>query len=160
MNNDILNAILKNTYTLTQLKKRVRILKAYLISQLFTDDREASLFTEQDLAYLRTLEPSFYQQFNKDNLYPIFAELEKTISQFSPLYLYLPFESDNQANSQIGLFLQKVFGRSILFEVKYDPSLIVGCALSWQGIYRDYSLRAKIEERKGEILENFKKFLR
>jgi hypothetical protein len=155
---NILNVILTNTYTLAQIKKRIRILKDYLISQLFRGIRPS--LNEKDLAYLRSLEPSFYQQFNKDNLYPIFADLEKRISQFIPLYLYLPFETDDQVTSQIGQFIQKTYGKLILFDVKYDPALIAGCSISWQGIYRDYSLRKKIEDRKQEILSIVKGFLK
>ena len=49
---------------------------------------------------------------------------------------------------------QTAFGKIV------DPRLIAGAALVWKGVYRDYSLRAKLEQKRQELLEEFRKFLR
>lgn len=76
------------------------------------------------------------------------------------LLIYIAFEADDQTIYQIGMNLKKSFTSITLFDIKVNPALIAGCALSFGGIYRDYSLKAKIEDKKSEILESFKKFLR
>lgn len=157
--NDILFTILKDTYTLTQLKHRLRILKSFLLDSFFAGIK-ANTLPPPDLNWLKSLPPSFYQQFNKDNVYKIFADLENNIKALQPLVVYLSFETDDSSTSQIGIFARKIFGSMLLLDTKFDPNLIAGVALSFKGIYRDYSLRAKIEERKAEILEEFKKYLR
>lgn len=154
-----LSTILNNTFTLTQLKHRVRILKSYLLKALFGGEIEP--LSTADLNWLKSLPTPFYQQFNKDNTYQILAELENNIQKIIPLIIYLPFETDDQAILNISIFVRQTFNQpSLVLDIKYDPNLIAGCALSWKGVYKDYSLRARIEERKGETLESFKKFLR
>lgn len=155
---NILDAILKDTYTLTQLKHRVRILKSYLINQLFAQTKLE--LGAEDLTWLNELGAPFYKMFNKDNVYQIFSKLEDEISKLPLLNIYLSFVTEARANSEIGQYIRKSFGKILLFDTKYDPSLVAGCALSWNGIYKDYSLKAKIEEKKVQILESFKKFLR
>ena len=158
--NEILTILLKNTFTLTQLKHRVRLLKSYLEKTFFANQGQAEPLTPLDLNWLKSLPDSFYQGFNKDNIYEIFTGLENQINKLPLLTLYLSFEPDDAATEQIGVFAGKTFENHPLLDIKYDPNLIAGGALSWKGIYKDYSLRAKIDERKPELLENFKKFLR
>ena len=155
---EVLNAILKDTYTYTHLKHRLRVLKSYLISKLFTSTPPPLETSDDD--WLNSLQPNFYQQFNKDNVYQIFSDLEAKIAQSPKLLVYIPFTAPYQTVAQIGQFIRSLFGKDLLFDTKFNPDLIAGCAISWHGVYRDYSLRAKIDQRKGEILESFKKFLR
>lgn len=155
----ILATILNTTYTLTQLKHRVKVLKSFLETQLFTNKHQQELNNE-DLAWLTSLGGDFYKQFNKDNIYKKFSEIDKKVAEFSPLLIYLPFETNNQVISEIGQYLRSNFKFVYLFDAKFDSRLIAGCALSWKGVLRDYSLRSRIDQRKEEVLRSFKKFLR
>lgn len=156
---DILTTILKNTYSLTQLKHRLRVLKSYLSSRLFGRESKEE-FATQDSTWLSSLPPGFLQQFNKDNISGIFNEMETKINKLKTLTMYLPFDADEQTLAQIGDMVRKTFTSLIVLDIKFDPNLIAGTALSWNGVYKDYSLRSQIDARKGEILESFKKFLR
>lgn len=156
----ILNTILKDTYTLTQLKHRFKILKSYLEKTLFGGELEEAL-AKEDLDFLKTLPDDLFRQFNKDNAYSVFTGLENKINQLIPLTIYLPFTADEEVMAQIGSSARTTLQNPhLILDSKYDPLLIAGCALSWKGIYKDYSLKARIEEKKGEVLEGFKKFLR
>lgn len=155
----ILNTILKNTYSLTALKHRLRVLKSYLSSQFFQGESNEE-FAASDSTWLSSLSPSFFQQFTKDNISEIFNDLESRINKLKILTMYLPFDADELTLSRIGEFARKNFNSLLVLDMKFDPNLIAGCALSWGGIYKDYSLRSQIDQRKGEILESFKKFLR
>lgn len=88
------------------------------------------------------------------------TDLENNISKLQVLILYLPFEVNDRIVEQIGQKTRIIFSQLLLLDIKYDPSLIAGCALVWKGILRDYSLKAKIEQEKAQILESFKKYLR
>lgn len=160
MDQEILNAIFKDTYSLAQLKHRVNILKSNLCKAFFNGSGETVQLSVQDSNWLKSLPESFYKKFNKDNVYKIFTDIEKETVTLPVLTLHLTFEPDDAALSQIGAFARKTFGIPLILDIKLDPQLIAGAALAWKGVMRDYSLRAKIEEKKAEITEGFKKFLR
>ena len=155
----ILDIILSDTYTLSSIKHRVRILKAYLISQIFTSPEYQDV-QSNDLIWLRALGKDFYKQFNQSNIYSIFDLIEAKIDKMEPLYVYLPFIADDQVDTAIGQYIRSSVGHNLLYETKFDPNLVAGCGLSFKGVYKDYSLRSKIEAKKSEILDSFKKFLR
>lgn len=156
---DNLATILKDTYSLSQLKHRLRILKNSLLKTFFGSS-EVKLNPE-DQSWLKTLSPTFYQKFTKDNVYETLSGLDKTASSLSTLTLYLSFEPDNITTSQIGSFARKTLNSpALLLDIKLDPRLIAGTALSWKGVYKDYSLRAQLAVKKQELWEEFKKFLR
>lgn len=156
-----LNIILKDTYSLTQLKHRLNILKSYLLKAFFGNQEVAAPLPNEDLNWLKSLPETFYQQFNKDNVYTIFDNLQIQVTKLTPLTIHLTFEPDSVTLAQIGAYARQAFGNNLLIlEIKFDPRLIAGCSLVWKGVLRDYSLRAKIGERKAEIVTNFKKFLR
>lgn len=156
----ILEAILKDTFTLTQFKTRVRLLKNYLLKTFFGGEIQSLQPSIQDLTWLKSLSPSFYQKFNKDNVYSEFSSLEQESSKLKILTIYITFEADDDSLRQTGIFARKMFGSSMLLDIKLNPNLIGGAALVWKGVYRDYSVLSKIEAKKAEILESFKKFLR
>lgn len=162
----ILNTILSNTYTVTALKSRLNVLKSYLSQHFFGAQQQQGEtvntvnMEHKDLAWLKSLSSEFFQNFNKDNMYNIFAELEKGINELKTLTIYLTFEPDDTSLANIGSFARKLFGNYLLLDTKFDPNLIAGPALVWKGIYKDYSLRSKIEQKKTEILDSFKQYLR
>lgn len=147
----ILPVILQDTYTLSQLKHKLSDLKSHLLE---------NFFGTPDQTWLKSVPLKILQAFNKDNVYEIFTSLEIQISKLPTLTVYLTFEADDQALAQIGQFTRKTLNPALLLDIKYDPNLIAGAALVWKGVYKDYSLRSRIEEKKGEILEGFKKYLR
>lgn len=172
--------ILKDTYSTTQLKHRLRILKAELVNKFFGGGPEdgynpglgnAALkgnkpglnigsLSPQDQNWLKSLPADFYKKFNKSNVYKIFSDLESKISNIPTLTLYLTFEPDESTLEQIGNFARKMFGPNLMLDIKLDLTLIAGAALGWKGVLRDYSIKTQIEAKKGEILESFKRFLR
>lgn len=160
MDQDILNTILNDTFSLSQLNHRLRILKSNLLKKLFGGEAENLTLSTQDLDWLKSQSSDFYQKFNKDNVYQIFSQIEKEIAKLPTLTMYLTFEADEATLAQIGTFARKTFGLPLILNIKLDPTLIAGTALVWKGVIRDYSLRTKIESKKAEILEEFKKFLR
>ena len=97
------------------------------------------------------------------------SELESTIDQIKTLSIYLAFEPDSNSLILIGKYIRKNFPIAqkstsiklpLLLDIKYDRSLIAGTALVWNGIYKDFSVKSIIEEKKQIILDSFKKYLR
>lgn len=157
----LLNTILKETYTLNQLKHRLSMLKLKFLQYFFGTEKKQSLLSESDLMWLKSLPPDFSKSINQDNVYTVFEDLEKKINSMSVLTMYLTFEPDELSLTQIGEMTRKTFSNlTLILDIKYDPRLLAGAALSFKGMYRDYSLRSRIEERKLAILQSFKKLLR
>lgn len=155
----ILNTILNNTYTLPELKHRINILRTYLAKKFFGAYEDQPLSPE-DQNWINNLPTELLESFNKTNLYEILKTVEEKAFDTQVLTLYLPFEATGQTVKLIADKTRGILHRPVLLEIRYDSVLIAGLALSLNGIYKDYSLRAKIEERKAEILGSFKKFLR
>ena len=153
--------ILKDTYSLNQLEHRLVVLKSFLLQKFFGLEKETNPLTEDDSSWLKSLPNDFLNSFNKDNVYKIFEELEKKLTEIHALIIYLTFEPDDSSLTQIGEFARKTFNNpTLILDIKYDPTLVAGTALSWKGIYRDYSLKSSLEQRKQVVLESFKRFLR
>lgn len=169
MEEKVLNKILENTYTLMEVRRRVNVLKTYLVFKLFDTQNEvdevniqskmSAQFNAEDISWLEDLDKRPFEQLNHNNIYIVFNKIEQMINQSSVLNVYLPFEVNSQIKTIFGQHMRKLFGKVILFDIKYDPNIIAGCALSWQGIYRDYSLRKRIQDNKALLLQNFKKYL-
>lgn len=158
---EIQGSILKDTYSLSQLKHRLRILKANLLKTFFGGEDKEESISPQDLAWLKSLPLAFFQKFTKDNIYQIFSDLDDRAHDLKILTLYLSFEPDENVLSQIGSYARKTFEMpQLLLDIKLDPSLIAGGALSWKGVYRDYSLRSQLALKKNQLWEGFKRFLR
>ena len=155
---NILNTILKNTYTLSQFRKRLKLIDSYFQQKFFQGLGEP--LTAEDAQWFNSLPKSFSDNFTKDNLSEIINKLTETINTMPILTIFLTFEANDKILDQIGPKVRTTFGNNFLIDIKYNPNLIAGCALSWKGIYKDYSLQAIIEERKLAILQSFKKFLR
>lgn len=154
----ILDTILTNTYTVQDLRHRVRLLKSHLENILFGHHREE--LSPEDSSWISSLPESFISQFNKDNIYSSFSELEGQIKTLNPLVLYLTFEAGQEQIEQIGLWVKKKLTQAKVFEIKIDPGLLGGIALVNGGVYKDYSLKSRIQEQEETILAEFKKYIR
>lgn len=111
--------------------------------------------------WLNSLDEKFYARFTKENFYKQLQELETQTKKISPLIVYLAFEPGEGENQQLSTWVRQIFGNpQLVIDVKYNPDLIAGCALVWKGVYKDYSLKKKIEDQKEQILAIFRKFHR
>ncbi len=158
--NEILNIILSTTYTQNQLNHKLKVLRAYLLKALFGgQDMDTTL--QQDLSWFSTLPKDFFKNFTKDNVYKIFDDLEKLSSELKVLTIYLSTEITENIVLQVGSYARKTYQNPmLLLDTKFDPLLLGGAAFVWKGVYRDYSLREKIESKKEQILQGFQKYLK
>lgn len=155
---DILQTILKDTYTLSQLKHRLHILRSKL-SQSFFGGEIISSLSPSDTIWIQSIPPEFFALFNKDNYSKLISDTELSLSKIKMLTVYLAFETNDEVLGAIGIKARQLFGEAFLLDIKYNPELIAGCAFSWNGIYKDYSIHSKILEKKEIISANFKKFI-
>lgn len=164
MSNKILDEILANTYTQSQAVKRLHTLKDLVVVKLFHTQAKENLKSvtlplpahDQQTSWITSLDPKIYEYFDRKNVYNLFTELEEAINKITPLTIYLPFEIPEETVASIGQSLRKTYGKNFLMDIKIDPSLIAGSALVWKGVYKEYSIKQRVEENKAQILKMMK----
>ncbi len=156
---ELLNIISANAYTIIGLKKRVRILKEYLEKQFFGGSVNLNLSPE-DQFWLNSLPRTLLASFNKDNFYKAVEQLNEQITSIKPLVLYIAFDMPDPQLALLTQYIRKNLSTPLLFlEVKQNPILIAGAAFVYKGVYKDYSLKGRIEQNKEKILLEFKRSL-
>lgn len=156
---EILNIILANTYTLISLKKRFRILKEYLEKEIFGGDIKLELSIE-DQTWLNSLPKSLLAPPDQRTFTATMEQLGKRISAIEPLVLYVTFDMPGDQLSTLTVYIRKLLNSPLcLLDIKKDPNLIAGAALVYKGVYKDYSLKSKIEQNKEKILLEFQRSL-
>jgi hypothetical protein len=156
----VLDQILQTTFTKQDLSHRAKILHDYIQGSLFGKQNVLETLSANDQTWLKSLPPDFFKQFNKKNVIKIFEDLDQEIKKISPLIIYLSIESNYELVEQISSWLRKNLTTKTIIEIKYDPLIIGGCALVYKGIYKDYSLRSKVDQNKDKILTEFKSYFK
>lgn len=178
----IIDKVLEQTYTRAQLIRRIRVLKDFISFKLYkigSDPTKLTLaqqiemyltlhqknLSELDLLrqegnWLVALGEQFLNLFTPQNSSQIFKVLEEYVATIRPIFVYLPFEMPGNEIEALGQWFKQNIGKRTLYEINYDGDLIAGCALSYGGVYRDYSLKSKLTENsqliQDAILKNLK----
>lgn len=163
MEDKLFDIILNETYTQASLNRRLRALRSYLNLRLFSQEStspKTDNFDPDDLHWLISLGDVFYANFNKKNFDNLLTSWEKMIPNLPLLTIFIPFDMPGGEIIHMGELLRNRYGKGFLFDIKHDPELIAGCGLVWKGVYRDYSIRHRIEENRAKVLLSLKGFLR
>jgi hypothetical protein len=172
--------IMKTTFTKNQLLRRVRLLNDFISFRLFSPegiqagDLRAQIMKffavhakgnageldviAQEADWLNSLEESFFSHFTKENFNIAFEALEKELKDAVPVILYLPFFMPEKEQQEVGSWFKKNVASHILFETNFNPSLVGGCAVSYRGEMRDYSILGQMEANKQIIIDNLNTF--
>ncbi len=157
--NDAVNIFLNNTFTTSDIKRRLILLKVFIYSKFFGSTFTSSDYDPADFSWLQSLGNGFFKQFTSTNATIILSKLEDELKQLPVLIVYVPFEMPETEFFRLGNWLKTNLGSNFIFETRIDPDLIGGTALSWKGIYKDLSLRETLLENRNQILESFKEFI-
>lgn len=96
---------------------------------------------------------------DKDSLDKVFGQVKEEIEGSETLVVYLAGELGQKETRVIGEKAREIFEKDLFLEFKVDPELLGGAALAWKGQYRDYSLKVRLEEKKEELAEVYRKYL-
>ncbi len=165
MDQTLLEYILQDTFVKTLALKKVTGLKDYLLNKAFSSSGqgppETNMTDDPEITtWILSLNPALFSGINQQNIYSIFDQLEKDIKTIEPLVLYLPYELPQEQLTEIGQQLRDSYGSSFLIDIQIDPGLVAGAALSYKGIYQDYSVKQSIFDNKQAILATFKKYIK
>jgi hypothetical protein len=154
----VTKTILTNTYTKSDLSKRIRMLRQYLETCFFKPEKtEMTKFliseyaTTDDIDAFISWGEKFFHSFTKENTYKIIEEVEKLIKKMNLVSMYIPYEPVPAEITKLGKWFRNNVGDEALIDLRTDPTLLGGCAFVYKGIYRDYSLRYYMAKKKEEI---------
>lgn len=174
----ILNEILKTTYTADSFKKRFQAMRMMLSGQIYSGGREEKKEDEDAQSHIEhgkketsseAKAQKWLKGFDKNLLDGITSSqfsamsehIDHYISTLNPLTIYFVFLPDEDQVAEMGGWLRKSMNNPrLIFNVKVDPNLIGGCAIVYKGVYKDYSLRAKISANKEKLIEEFRKYFK
>lgn len=160
MQNQLVDTFLASTYSLSQVRSNLSILKNYLLNQFFNSKLQGDGINPEDINWLKSLGTDFYKNFNKTNVYEQLEAIEKEIKKIPPLIIYIPFDMPDEEKIKLGIWLRTNISPTIIYDLRFDSNLIAGCALSSRGIYKDYSLKDNIDKRRDEVISSMKSFLK
>ena len=86
------------------------------------------------------------------------AEIKNKAEGLQAITLTLAFEAQQSTIDKISAFARQLLAENIIIEINVEPSILGGAIIVFKGLYRDYSLKAKLEEvfkTKREELFNF-----
>jgi hypothetical protein len=175
---DILNKLINESATRIQALRRLRILREFVNYRMFDGNvqkdissllssfkkayldrskkEESSLIqkeNEKDINFLEELDPKIFDQFNSFNITDNLKKLEAQIYAAKTVFLFIPFDMPNKEVGQLSSWVKGNFGDETLLDFKYDHTLIGGCAISYKGVLKDFSVKALINQRKPEIIK-------
>ncbi len=173
MDTDLTKSFFKTTYSLQQARARLRMLREYIIDYFFSSPAKGGMTPESDSGrgqndgsrlrsnnirdpWLKSLGEEFYKEFTKENVYQKLKELEDALVATEPLVVYMAFDMPDEELNKLGPWLRKNILEDMVFDTKIDQTLIGGCAFSWHGILKDYSLKSRLAQNHEEIMANIR----
>lgn len=172
----LVSSFLEKNFTKAQAQRRLRVLQDFLNWALFENSGKElgsdSIKTFVDSKLINT-DPKFYlmdgqfmeslgveymRQFDARNLTKQLGELESGIGKTRQVVIYLALELPPAEIERLGQWFKQNVGSDCLIDIQYKASLIGGAALSFGGTVKDYSIRARIESEKKEILKTLLDF--
>lgn len=160
---NILSQILASTYTSSRLTKRLRLLREYLNQSFFSkkyDFSSQSYVDKEDLEWIKNLDEQFLKQFKAESLDQTLDSLLEEAKKLPVLVIYIPVDFPDEEINRISQNVRQNLNKTILIDFKLDPTLLAGCAFVWNGVYKDYSLRKKIDANRESILAQLKGFMK
>lgn len=152
------NQIITNTYTVSDLRRRIQLLKKYLTAKFFAKGEDLpEELEEADRAWFLSF-PS--HGITEDNLSKTIALLEQREKEIKPLIVFLAITPAQTEIEALGKRIRADFGQNLLIELRLDPMLIAGAAIASKGMYKDYSLRQRLKDNHDVLVASFKKYMR
>lgn len=115
-------------------------------------------YMSDEMKFITSLGEDFFKLFEKTSVANQLQELEQTLSNAKLVMLEVPFDIPESEIMAMSYWFRKTLGPNSLFEINFDPSLVGGCTISYNGKFQDYSLRKKISENKEKIVNTLRDF--
>lgn len=114
-------------------------------------DEILSYETKENIVYL--LRSKKISLRNIQSVQNFLIELKKNILALPVVTLHLAFEPKKESIDSFSTWITINLKQNVLIEYSVDQTLIAGSTIEWNGKYKDYSVKKKLEElyNKGEL---------
>jgi hypothetical protein len=160
MNEDALfTALLIITYTKPDMLRRLRMIREYMEYKFFSNRENANLdgylrdnaIVGPDAAALMSLGEEFFLAFTKANAYAYINALVDRVNLYPVMTVYIPFDPTYDDVVKLGVWFRDEVDKTIIMELHVEPRLLGGCAFSYKGIYKEYSLMYYLKKKRQDI---------
>ena len=159
----LLERMLANTYTTSEIYKRLLVLEDMLQHSLFekkadSADREKHLYSQYQTPSERSSAEGVaawgkevFDAFNKENLNAQMQSLKNSIEELPRLVVYAPVTFEAKHTEEIGSWCRKNIEGRLLLDLRIDPQSAGGCMFVWHDTLHDFSLRYFLKKREPEF---------
>lgn len=163
--NKTLSTMLSNTYTKMGLLRRLRLLRTYLEQSFFAKNSQSvKAFlkekgeSDSDIEAMDAWGAAFYKGFTQKGFYKAIDGLRKDVDSLPAVSLFVPFDAPEEEVEKLGKWCRDHVDKKAILDVRQEPSLGLGCAIAWNGMYRDFSLHHYLSKNKGAVMEVINSF--
>ena len=157
----IVEFILKTTYTTSDLNRRLNLFREFLEYKFFTGKENVKFddfaiertIPSPDMMVISKWDETFSLSFTKVNVYKLLDRVKSLLSEFPVITVYLPFTPDENQILTLIEWLNKNVHPQILIDLRKNEALVLGCAFAWKGVYHDYSLHFFMEKNRNALLK-------
>jgi hypothetical protein len=161
---EVFQQLLQNTYTSDTLYQRIRLLKEYYETHLYSQNEEGQHITIENFCAQKSIDPDTTEALTAWERYfhehtsgaeesiKTLHELEQNIHLLPSIVVYLPLIFDNQEIAKIAGWFRTNVRKDMILEVKIDANVTGGCALIWNNTYYDFSLRYFMRKERAGIV--------
>ncbi len=177
---ELTKTLLATTYTKAQSLRRLRLIQDFLNFWVFTphDQAESTQKISEFIANETNITPADQQwalqfftdfvprignlsdQLHRNQVLSTLQQAEENLAKTEILKLYIPFDMPGDQILRLGQWVKTNISPLVLMELHFNGELLAGCAMSWKGVYRDYSLGGQIAQNRAEILQSLTSFKR
>lgn len=151
MNQEIVSIFANNLFSTRQLYQLIDQLNN-LVKDLY-HNKIGTINAKIDGALPANL-VGLFQEIETKNLEPTGDEgqkrfLEELVAQLKKLTLAkvtLAFEPNDEFVAKLSSEITGIVGKKVIIDISVEPKIVGGLLLEYQGHYRDYSLRSKVDE--------------
>ena len=155
---ELLTQLVTVSYTKTDLTRKLRVLREFLEQKYYSqggqtlaDFLKVANCTKEDTSALLSLKSEFYKSFTKYNSYPLLNKINRLLNKEEIIHVYLPYEMEDAEKEKLGIWFKKNVNNKVILELIVDPSLILGCAFAYKGVYHNFSLKFFINSYRQDI---------
>lgn len=151
--NEDFTAIFENIFTVSDARYLIEDLTA-LSEEVFQSNKETN--TQKIASVLPFAVSEKISRYCHDHqislddpskLASFFENLTRTITALPVMTLYVAFLPTEYFVAQLSGVVSRYCGQKVLLEIVTEKHLVGGAIIAWKGIYKDYSVRKRIDEQ-------------
>ena len=158
---ELLTTIVSNTYTVSDLDRRLGLLRGCVESALFTETdmsylEECMLYLEKhasevDMVAVKEWGALVLTAFTQRNVRTLIKNIYAASEAVSVFTIYLPCAFPDAEIKMIGDWCRREGESNVLLDVHVDASVVGGCAFVANDTYQEISFASRMQETPGLI---------